>query len=48
MAGPHITVDATVKDPKVFSHDYFDKFFWDMLQNQGKTTSIIVVEVQHV
>lgn len=48
MAGPHITVDATVKDPKVFSHAHLDKFFWGMFQNQGKTTSMVVVEVRHV
>jgi len=45
MAGRHITVDETVKDTKVFSHDHLDKFFWYMFQNQGKTTSMIVVEV---
>jgi len=36
MTGQHITVDATIKDPK---------FFWDMFQNQDKKTNMIVVEV---
>ena len=32
MAGRHVTVDATVKDPKVFSHDHLDKFFRGMCE----------------
>ena len=27
MAGRHITVDATVVDPIVFSHDHLDIYF---------------------
>lgn len=32
MAGRHITVDATVIDPIVFSHDHLDKFFRGMCE----------------
>ena len=35
MAGRHITMDATVLDPKVFSHDSLREFFIGMAQKLG-------------